>query len=706
MRDSRITAVLLILAIIASAAASMHPSRAESSSEGRINVEAVIGAHSGSIEVDAKLTGKTGEKLGRDVIGEPAIPEEVGFHNATVFIDSNHIIVKARFSGEARNGKTGNPLTPPGPGVPGVGLLSSKPDNLTLTLKAAESMDPSTNTTKGSFRLSASFDTRVNDTRSHYIVYATGDSRGVNTGFESGSELRVHVEISHTFTLPQHSYTGTGFPGSSGTPGYGLQGNLTAHTYIDAALSIANSGNTSRTNYSIVITTDDSMDWMLYSMIAMMMQYANASVTITPEGSVPITGVQNVTITIKGSGEAPLTSEIQEIKLNPGELEGLQGYSGEVKDASLLLEASMRNNTIVGSIDLEVTGDFSKGVYIPATGVRVKYASFNATSAPGEGGEYSHVWGEAKISYDDPVDWFICMQRNLLSAAESQEGSIHYTLESGSGNVSFILDGKELKRVVITRDNLTLLERLKIKYGYTIAGGLEGRVIIEIKGPRKEVHVNLPQLSNESEVEVLSNSERVVAHVSTPIQGGREFTIKISLSNGRMVVIKAEPGTIISRDINVTVLDRIPGELLSGTPGYKPVGPAYVINTRVGGTVTLGLTVNTENLDGVKVLWIHDATRKILDPVSVDEENHVVYVRVNGFSTFIPVVEAASTTPHQTGSHTAQTSTTSQSTATQPGSTGTVTPGEEGKGVSPAMVLGGVIIVILVALLAVYVSRH
>ena len=722
--------VTLVILFMLSTVLPIGYSKADNKLEEHVDLEAVIGAHSGNMKVDALFMGNIASGVGASgstnqssiIIGIPggkipAFPGE-GSYNISLLLDESHLSIKSIFSMNASNTHEGREGSmghmPSGSVMPSVGLLQSKPDNLTLQLTAHGSRNPSNNKTIVSFIVKTDFDAKTNDTRSHYHVSVDGTYEEGHSVISRASRLTMHAEIVHTFTTMQVQYQWNSTPGFGGIPSGAPSSNMTAHTYIDIIYYTNTSAGIKNSSYTITIVTDDTIDWPLYSLIAMMFQFNNATVTITPQGSAPITGIQNVTIKINGTGEARLL-EKSRVSLDLGEL----NYTSVTPlNGSLSLYATLKNGLLKGVTNVELTGDFSNGIYIPSNGAWIRHADIFISHNPGKGNSYTIVKGDVDARYEDPVPVFLCLKRAMIRAAEKNNGNLYYSLESGSDNVSFILDGRELRKVVITQDNESLLGDLKVKYGGITAGGIGEKIVIEIEAKGKEAHVTLPHLSNETEVEISSHSHSVIIHITASLENpSKQVNIKVSLPNNHMVIIEAEPGTAIMKDVNITVSEKLPSEVLSGTTNYKPVGPAYIINTKVNGTVTLGLTVNTESLRGVKVLWIHGKNKVLLNPVSVDENKHMVYVKVNGFSAFIPVVETASTTsttaPQQTTSYTTMTTTTSttagaqgQSSTASPAPTGTTTVGEEGKSKNPAMILGVVIIIILVALLAVYISRH
>ncbi len=623
-----------------------------------VYMTAEIGDASSKIHIDVDTIENLAVKM-----GAPSIPKESNY-TMDIYFDSHRF----QANGVIYTYWAMNNAVPEGQATP----LLRNIENFTLNMNLHVTYNDKDNTTHVTGSGNAVFDSSSNQTGGHYNV----DIKLNSLYKPDMAAVNVNLVIAHTYQAqPTGSIPQTGMNPPAGSQ----QVTLTGHTYVTIQSTTTRENNTGITHTHTTIVTDDSADWMLILGIAMIEKNQGANVTLPPQGDLPVTGQHNVTITIDKTSKLLIhnlskpgeTFYIMN-QTKPGPFQG---------DAHLTIQEVGKIYKI--TFQASGTGDFSNGIRNPFLGLTVTYADLHIEGSTNSGSRHTIVKGDIKVKQEDPTMVFLGIKNAMMKAYKesSEKSDILYKFQAASSDIRFVLEGKEYTRVTFTGRNETLLPKLGLEYNGTIVTG--GQTVLEfiVMKHASKAFVTIPSTVNTTEIHVKTiEASTVVIHPKGGIHASKEVFINISLKGDHQVVMELQPGTDVSGNINVTVIKNTTS-IQDMLKGYKPAGPAYVVNANVKGEVKLGIKVDNGSLSNVVVIWIHGTGSsekvKILKPVEVDNKSRIVYVLVPGFSTFIPAVQeeqaTTTTTSQQTSSSVEATTTTSTSTKSETSATTTLT---------------------------------
>ncbi|MCE4615073.1 MAG: hypothetical protein F7B60_06065 [Desulfurococcales archaeon] len=667
------------------------------------------------LHIDSKLYGENAKKLAshNNLAGMSRSYELNIFYNSTTVHLNGTIQVLKNITSISQGIQTSGPT--------GQGMRFGSVENLTIGVKAHLEYIPQTNMTDINYQGQAKFDVKSNQTGGHYIVGFTG-KEARNTTLVINN---VNLAINHSFQMTANmSVPEAGGMGGSSIPSTGTT--VTAHTYVYIYRNtlIVNNSSNSRTHIKII--TDDSADWFVVQGIALMMKYQGANVTMPPMGQLPIVGRQNVTVIIDMSKSAQLNFHM----INATELNILNETHPGPFTADAVINVSEDSTGYLVKIDVNGKGDFSNGVLYPQFGVDATYMNVHAEGSRVHGSIEQVIVGNVKLKQEDPGLVFLGVKHAMMKsyAEVGYNGTVEYSFKSDTDNMKFLLDNNEYTQITFTSENATKLPELKLKYNGTVIGGANGILELVVLQHIPKASVIIPSVKNMSKVVIRAGeSDSLVIHPKGGIHAAKEVLVNITIAGKHQVLMQLEPGTDVSGDINITVINN-PGEIQGVPEGYGLAGPAYNVNANVQGKVMLGIKVDKGDLNSVLILWVHGSGSnkkvEILHPVKTDEQSRMVFVLVPGFSTFIPIMPMTATTStsspqptESTGTETStsistqtstQTSTCSTCTSTsspiQTGSSSTT--GTSGAKSNTGVIAGVILVIIILAFAGYYLAKR
>lgn len=345
----------------------------------------------------------------------------------------------------------------------------------------------------------------------------------------------------------------------------------------------------------------------------------------------------------------------------------LSGFTEDVNVTySLHCSVQVDSSRATGSFEASVAG-------IPAGFFGVNSFSLDASLSYDEQANTTTLQASVSVDgLDSPASAFYPLV--LMAKLGLMKFSDAKVVFIGKDGVAYRLDSTEMTEVVITKENKTLINNLKLVYNGTVYGfGRSGELVV--KGPEGG-HVVIPAMGNYSKIMVenafkatiRAGSDKVVAlahnlqvEISNPM-GQFKLRFKNTLFKGSLVVTTLDPAQADSM---------LPAELQGSVvgPGLHVAGVL-----KGGGEVEIPLIKTPKNPALARIL--PNGTVDVISDVKV--VNGVLKASVPGFSVLVPVDLAETSQPPggtttTTGTTETETTTTTETTETTATTTGTTT---------------------------------
>jgi hypothetical protein len=330
----------------------------------------------------------------------------------------------------------------------------------------------------------------------------------------------------------------------------------------------------------------------------------------------------------------------------------LSGFTEDVNITySLQCNVQVDNSKAAGSFEASVTG-------IPTDFFSVDSFSLNASLSYDEQANTTTLQAGVSVDgLDSPASAFYPLL--LMAKLGLMKFSDAKVIFIGKDGVAYRLDSTEATEVIITKENKTLINDLKLVYNGTVYGfGRSGELVV--RGPEGG-HVVIPAMGNYSKIMVenafkatiRAGSDKVVAlahnlqvEITNPM-GKFKLKFENTLFKGSLVVTTLDPAQANSM---------LPAELQGAVvgPGLHVVGVL-----RGGGEVEIPLTKTPKNPALARIL--PNGTVEVISDVKV--VNGVLKASVPGFSALVPI-DLAETSQPPGGTTTTTTGTTETGTTT------------------------------------------
>ena len=347
----------------------------------------------------------------------------------------------------------------------------------------------------------------------------------------------------------------------------------------------------------------------------------------------------------------------------------LSGFTDDVNITySLQCSVQVDSSKATGSFEASVAG-------IPADFFGLNSFSLDAGLSYDEQANTTTLQASVSVDgLDSPASAFYPLV--LMAKLGLMKFSDAKVIFIGKDGVAYRLDSSELTEVIITKENRTLINDLKLVYNGTVYGFGRGGELL-VKGPEGG-HVVIPAMGNYTKIMVenafkatiRAGSDKVVAlahnlqvEISNPM-GQFKLKFKNTLFKGSLVVSTLDPAQANSM---------LPAELQGAV-----VGPGLHVTgvLKGGGEVEIPLTKTPKDPALARIL--PNGTVEVISDVKV--ANGVMKASVPGFSILVPIDLAETSQPPggttTTTTDTTETETTTTETTITTTTTGTTTTTE------------------------------
>ncbi len=336
--------------------------------------------------------------------------------------------------------------------------------------------------------------------------------------------------------------------------------------------------------------------------------------------------------------------------------------AGFTEDVNLIysLQCSIQVDTskATGSFEASVTG-------IPADFFGVN--SFNLQASLGYDEQANTTTLQVRASVDgidSPASAFYPLVMTAkLGLMKFSDAKVVFI---GKDGVAYRLDSSELTEVVITMENRTLINDLKLVYNGTVYGFGRGGELL-VRGP-KGGHVVIPAMGNYTKI-MVENAFKATIRAGSGKVIALAHNLQVEISNPMGSFKVKFKNTLFKGSLGITTLDPAQANsLLPAEMQGSVVGPGMQVTGVLSGCGEVEIPLTKTPKDPALARILPDGTVEVISNVKV--VNGVMKASVPGFSVLVPIDLSEASQPP--GGTTTTTETTTETTATTETTTTTV----------------------------------